>query len=58
MAFVQSDLNGALPLLATGKVRELYEVDPNTLLFVATDRISAYDVVMQNVSKQCRVSIA
>ncbi|OTB04672.1 hypothetical protein M426DRAFT_320537 [Hypoxylon sp. CI-4A] len=38
----------SLPKLAEGKVRDLYDVDANTLLFVTTDRISAYDVVMQN----------
>jgi len=37
-----------LPKIATGKVRELYEVDEKTLLFVASDRISAYDVIMEN----------
>ncbi|KAJ3241057.1 Bifunctional purine biosynthetic protein ade1 [Chytriomyces hyalinus] len=38
-----------LKLLARGKVRELYELeDPSTLLFVASDRISAYDVIMTN----------
>ena len=36
--------------VASGKVREIFEVDANTLLFVATDRISAYDVIMANVS--------
>lgn len=39
-----------LPLVASGKVRELYEIDSKTLLFVASDRISAYDVIMKNVS--------
>ena len=29
--------------LAGGKVREIYEVDADTLLLVATDRISAFD---------------
>lgn len=38
-----------LELIARGKVRDLYRVDANTLLFVATDRISAYDVIMNNV---------
>ena len=33
--------------LASGKVRELYEVDDKHLLFVATDRISAFDYVLQ-----------
>jgi phosphoribosylaminoimidazole-succinocarboxamide synthase len=35
--------------IAEGKVRDLYEVNENTLLFVASDRISAYDVIMKNV---------
>lgn len=35
-------------LLARGKVRDVYEIDNDTLLFVATDRISAYDVIMKN----------
>lgn len=35
-----------LPLLARGKVREVYEVDADRLLLVASDRISAFDVVM------------
>ena len=30
----------------SGKVRELYEIDDETLLMVATDRISAYDHVL------------
>lgn len=42
------DLNGRLPLVARGKVRELYELPGNKLLFIATDRISAYDVVLEN----------
>ena len=38
----------ALPLrhLRRGKVREVYEVDDRRLLIVATDRVSAFDVVM------------
>ncbi|MCJ1431846.1 Bifunctional purine biosynthetic protein ade1 [Xylographa pallens] len=43
-----STLAGTLPLLASGKVRDLYEIDSGTLLFVASDRISAYDVIMKN----------
>ena len=37
-----------LPLkrIARGKVRDVYEVDADRLLLVATDRVSAYDVVM------------
>lgn len=32
--------------LSAGKVRELYEIDDDTLLMVATDRISAYDWIL------------
>jgi len=34
-----------LPLLASGKVREIYEISSQALLIVASDRISTYDVV-------------
>ena len=34
-----------LPLIASGKVREIYAGDDRTLLIVASDRISTYDVV-------------
>ncbi|KAL3232838.1 Phosphoribosylaminoimidazole-succinocarboxamide synthase [Nakaseomyces bracarensis] len=43
-----TQLDGILPLVARGKVRDIYEVNSRTLLFVATDRISAYDVIMEN----------
>jgi phosphoribosylaminoimidazole-succinocarboxamide synthase len=36
-----------LPLLRRGKVREVYEIDPGHLLLVASDRVSAFDVVMR-----------
>jgi phosphoribosylaminoimidazole-succinocarboxamide synthase len=39
--------NLPLPLLRRGKVREMYEVDADTLLMVASDRVSAFDVVMK-----------
>jgi phosphoribosylaminoimidazole-succinocarboxamide synthase len=35
-----------LELYASGKVRDLYRVDDSRLLFVATDRISAFDYVL------------
>ena len=41
---VQSRL--PLPLLRRGKVREVYAVDDATLLLVASDRVSAFDVVL------------
>lgn len=40
----QSDLD--LKLLHRGKVRDVYEVDADTLLMVASDRVSAFDVVL------------
>ncbi|KAG9077864.1 Bifunctional purine biosynthetic protein ade1 [Ceratobasidium sp. UAMH 11750] len=43
------DLLPELTLVSQGKVRDIYSTsDPNTLLFVATDRISAYDVILKN----------
>lgn len=35
-----------LELIARGKVRDLYRIDAEHLLFVASDRISAFDVIM------------
>jgi phosphoribosylaminoimidazole-succinocarboxamide synthase len=35
-----------LPLVARGKVREIYDAGPDRLLLVASDRISAYDHVL------------
>ena len=35
-----------LKLHASGKVRDVYELDEDHLLFVATDRISAFDYVL------------
>jgi phosphoribosylaminoimidazole-succinocarboxamide synthase len=40
----KSDL--PLKLIGRGKVRDVYEVEGDRLLLVATDRVSAYDVVM------------
>jgi len=36
-----------LPLVRRGKVREVYEIDADTLLLVASDRVSAFDVVLR-----------
>ena len=44
--------------IASGKVREIFEIDDKTLLFVATDRISAYDVILNNVSYLILSSVA
>src|SRR6202522_1302445 len=42
---LQTDFPG-LHLHASGKVRDVYELDSSRLLFVATDRISAFDYVL------------
>ena len=39
-ALMQADLSEHLRLVASGKVREIYEIDDSSLLFVTTDRIS------------------
>jgi len=44
-ALLQTDL-GSLPLTARGKVRDIYALSDDELLFVATDRISAFDHVL------------
>jgi len=44
-AVTETDIK-AFPLLSRGKVRDIYELSPESLLIVTTDRISAYDVIM------------
>lgn len=44
-ALLQSSLAG-LKLVRRGKVRDVYEVDSDHLLIVATDRISAFDCIL------------
>jgi phosphoribosylaminoimidazole-succinocarboxamide synthase len=44
-ALLESQLR-SVPLVTRGKVRDIYEIDPDHLLIVATDRISAFDVVL------------
>jgi len=44
-ALFESSLK-SLPLLARGKVRDIYAVGDDHLLLVATDRLSAFDVVL------------
>jgi phosphoribosylaminoimidazole-succinocarboxamide synthase len=34
------------PLISRGKVRDIYQIDDSTLLIVTTDRMSAFDVIM------------
>lgn len=44
-AVVNTDIK-EYPLVSRGKVRDIYEIDADTLLIVTTDRISAFDVVL------------
>jgi len=44
-AVTETDIK-AFPLRSRGKVRDIYELSPESLLIVTTDRISAYDVIM------------
>lgn len=49
----------ALNHLYTGKVRDLYEVDDQHMLMVASDRLSAFDVVMnESIENKGRVLTA
>ena len=45
-ALIQTEIPG-LKLINRGKVRDVYDLG-DALLFVATDRLSAFDVVMPN----------
>jgi phosphoribosylaminoimidazole-succinocarboxamide synthase len=38
----------SLPLISKGKVRDIYAVGSDRLLMITTDRLSAFDVVMQD----------
>ena len=44
-ALFESNLK-SLELIARGKVRDIYRVDAKRLLILATDRMSAFDVVL------------
>ncbi len=44
-AVTETDIK-AYSLRSRGKVRDIYELSPESLLIVTTDRISAYDVIM------------
>jgi len=46
-ALYQSSIK-SLPLLGRGKVRDMYAVGDDKLLIVATDRISAFDVILDD----------
>ncbi len=46
---VRETMLAGLPLFRRGKVREMYEVGDDLLLMVASDRVSAFDVVMDEL---------
>lgn len=46
MAVIKTNIP-ELKLLSRGKVRDMYELDEKSLLIVTTDRMSAFDVIMQ-----------
>ncbi|AFZ83149.1 phosphoribosylaminoimidazolesuccinocarboxamide synthase [Candidatus Kinetoplastidibacterium crithidiae] len=46
-ALLQSGIK-SLPLISRGKVRDIYAVDDDKLLIVVTDRISAFDVILDD----------
>ncbi|HMT02116.1 MAG TPA: phosphoribosylaminoimidazolesuccinocarboxamide synthase [Burkholderiales bacterium] len=39
----------SLPKIYSGKVRDLYKIDKNTILMVATDRISTFDIILNQL---------
>jgi phosphoribosylaminoimidazole-succinocarboxamide synthase len=47
ISLLESNLR-SLELVARGKVRDIYRVDSERLLIIATDRISAFDVILPN----------
>ncbi len=48
MAALHQSQIKSLPLLARGKVRDMYAVGDDKLLIVASDRISAFDVILDD----------
>ena len=55
----RDDRPSGMRLLTSGKVRDIYQVDSERLLFVTTDRVSAFDVVMnEGVPEKGRVLTA
>src|SRR5690554_2156876 len=48
MAALHQSQIRSLPLVARGKVRDMYAVGDDKLLIVASDRISAFDVILDD----------
>ncbi len=47
MQVIKQSSISTFPMIARGKVRDMYEIDEQTLLIVTTDRMSAFDVIMR-----------
>lgn len=45
---LNTELEDCLPLVQKGKVRDIYSITGDKLLFVTTDRVSAFDVPLAN----------
>jgi phosphoribosylaminoimidazole-succinocarboxamide synthase len=41
----------SLKKIYSGKVRDLYEIDDKRMLMIATDRLSAFDVILDDRSR-------
>ena len=52
MTTVHTSTIQSLPLLARGKVRDNYAVGSDRILMVASDRLSAFDVIMATVCQR------
>lgn len=47
MSVIKTDIP-ELKLLSRGKVRDMYELDEKSVLIVTTDRMSAFDVILED----------
>ena len=48
---VNTQIELSLPLIHQGKVRDIFDIDRNNMLIVASDRLSAFDVIFDQVIK-------
>ncbi len=47
MAVISTNIQ-EYPLISRGKVRDIYEIDSETLLIITTDRMSAFDIILDD----------
>ena len=48
---VNAKIELSLPLIHQGKVRDIFDMDSNNMLIVASDRLSAFDVIFDEAIK-------